>query len=265
MTGLSAAIQSGSILLREGLEAMLVIAALAALLRKAGAERHVKWLYAGALAAIAASFVAAAVFEQFFGGAHDDRLEAVVMGVAAVLLLYMSGWLFLKQNPASWTAHLKQAAERAITTGTTVSLALLAFLSVFREGAETVLFLHAAARADGGWSFGMIAGLGVAAIFLVALYVAMQWLALRLPLRPVFVATSALLFVMGLRFVGLAIQECQEQVLVPVHPVGLPQWLIDAGMNASWEAIGAQTVIGAIALLSTLSLMRMRRPATVAA
>jgi high-affinity Fe2+/Pb2+ permease len=66
---------------------------------------------------------------------------------------------------------------------------------------------------------------------------------------------------MGLRFIGLGIQECQEQVIVPVHSVSLPQWLIDVGLNPSWEAIGTQAVVGAIAVLSTLGLMRMRTSA----
>jgi high-affinity iron transporter len=261
MNTISIAFQSGSILLREGLEAMLVIAALAAFLRKAGANEHLKWLYGGALVAIAASIGAAALLERYFGGMHDDRIEAVVMFVAAGLMLYMSGWLFLRQKPAAWTAELKQAADRAITRGTTISLAVLAFLSVFREGAEAVLFLHATARSTGGWGLGLMIGLVVAAAALVALFIVMQWLAYRLPLKPVFIATSAFLFVMGLRFIGLGIQECQEQVIVPVHSVSLPQWLIDVGLNPSWEAIGTQAVVGAIAVLSTLGLMRMRTSA----
>ncbi|MEQ1614333.1 MAG: hypothetical protein ABL904_16415 [Hyphomicrobiaceae bacterium] len=69
---------------------------------------------------------------------------------------------------------------------------------------------------------------------------------------------AALLFIMGLRFIGLAIQECREQVSVPVHSVPLPLGLIDIGLNPSWEAIGAQAVVGALAVLSTAWLMRLR-------
>ena len=258
MPFISAALQSGLILLREGLEAMLVIAALAAFLRKGGAVRDLKALYSGAGLAILASIAAAAVFEAYFNGMHDDRLEAGIMTLAAALMFYMSGWLFLRQDPKAWQAELKQAAEKAIGTGTALSLAGIAFLAVFREGAETVLFLHALAKTGGGWSAGLIAGLVGASALLVALYVSMQALAMRLPLRPVFLVTSALLFAIGLKFVGGAIQECQEQVLVPVHSASLPQWLIHLGANPSWEAIGAQMLIGAVAVLSTLSLMRRR-------
>lgn len=255
MNAVSAAIQSGSILLREGLEAMLVIAALAAFLTKAGANRWVRWLYAGALAAITASIAAAFVFEIYFNGTHDDRMEAVVLAIAAVLMFYMSGWLFLKQNPAAWTRELKDAAQKAITKGTAISLALLAFLAVFREGAETVLFLHAAARTSGGWSTGLIGGLVGATVILVAMFVAIEWLALRLPLRPLFLATSAFLFVMALRFVGAAIQECQEQTLVSYNPAPFAKALETLGFNPTWEAVGAQIAIGLVAIAGTLGLM----------
>lgn len=246
------ALQSGSILLREGLEALLVISALAAFLERAGAHHHVRTLYWGAAAAVLASLGAAAVFELFFSGAHDDRLEAVVMLLAAVLMFYMSGWLILKQDPRAWQAGLRQAADKAIRSGTQVSLGLIAFLAVFREGGETVLFLHALAKTGGGWSFGFFLGLVVAALILVIFFVAIRAFAMRLPLRPLFVATSAFLFVMALKFVGGAIQELQEMQVLDVTSVNLPGWLTDLGANATIEAIAAQGVIALAAVLGTL-------------
>ncbi len=85
------------------------------------------------------------------------------MVIAAVLMLYMSGWMYLKQDPKAWMGELRRSAERALDSGATISLGLIAFLAVFREGGETVLFLHALAKTSGGWSFGLIAGLVVAA------------------------------------------------------------------------------------------------------
>jgi high-affinity iron transporter len=259
MNALSEALQSGSILLREGLEALLVIAALAAFLTRAGVPEKVKSLYIGAGLAILASIGAAVVFEVFFGGQHNDLMEAGVLAVAAVLMLYMSGWMYLKQDPKAWMGELRRSAERALDSGATISLGLIAFLAVFREGGETVLFLHALANSGGGWSFGLIAGLVGAAICLVAIFYAMQKLALMLPLRPVFLVTSAFLFIMGLRFVGGALQELQEQTIVPYTAAPIPHWLEQLGVNPTWEALGAQLVIAAIAVASTLAL-RLRRP-----
>jgi high-affinity iron transporter len=259
MNELSQALQSGTILLREGLEALLVIAALAAFLARAGVPERVKSLYLGAGLAIIASLGAAVMFELFFGGEHNDFVEAGVMLVAAVLMLYMSGWLYLKQDPKAWMGDLRRSAEKALDSGATLSLGAIAFLAVFREGGETVLFLHALAKAGGGWSFGLVAGLVIAALLLVAIFYAMQKLALMLPLRPVFLVTSAFLFIMGLRFVGGAIQELQEQTVVPYTAAPVPHWLEQLGVNPTWEAIGTQLVLAAIAVASTL-VLRMRRP-----
>ncbi len=252
MKDLSTALQSASILLREGLEAMLVIAALAAFLRRAGAPRQLKELYLGAVVAVIASFCTAIFFEVYFNGAHDDRLEAIVMIIASGLMLYMSGWLFLRQDARSWQAHVQRSVEQALSSGTVASLAIIAFLAVFREGAETVLFLHALAATKGGWNGSLIAGLIGAAVCLVELCAAMQWLALRLPLRPFFLLTSAFLFIMGLRLIGGVVQELQEQLLVPYDAVSVPGWTILLGVNPTWEAIGAQLIVAAAAIASMI-------------
>jgi high-affinity iron transporter len=259
MNALSEALQSGTILLREGLEALLVIAALAAFLNRAGFPEKVRSLYVGAGLAILASLGAAVVFELFFEGEHNDFVEAGVMVVAAVLMLYMSGWLYLKQDPKAWMSDLKRSAQRALDSGTTISLAAIAFLAVFREGGETILFLHALAKTSGGWTFGLIAGLVVAAACLVAIFYVIEKLAVMLPLRPVFLVTSAFLFLMGLRFIGGAIQELQEQTVVSYTAAPVPHWLEQLGVNPTWEAIGTQLVIAVIAVASTL-VLKMRRP-----
>ncbi len=244
MIDLSMAAQSASILLREGVEAMLVIAALAAFLRRSGAVAQLRAIYLGASLAILASVLAAVAFNVFLGGAHDDRLEAVVMLLASVLMLYMSGWLFLRQNPAAWNATLHRSAERAISSGTALSLASIAL--------------------SGGWSAGLNVGLLAALVGLFALYGAMQWLAFRLPLRPVFLLTSAFLFLMGLRFIGGAIQELQEQAILSYDALATPDWLIGLGISPTWEAVAAQSAVAVIAAASTL-VIHFRHPTVMVA
>jgi high-affinity iron transporter len=256
-------IQAGAILLREGLEAMLVIAALAAYLKKAGAETRLKALYAGAGAAIVASIVTAWLFQTLNNGQHNDLIEAVVILAAAGLMLYVSGWLLIRQDPRAWQAYLKQRADSALAQGTAVAIALLAFLAVFREGAETVLFIHALAGSSGGWSAGLFAGLGAATIALVLLFFIINYLAMRLPMRAVFLVTSAFLFVMAIKLIGDAIQEFQEQLIVPSNPVASVAWLLEYGLNPTREALAAQ---GAVILLAIVTfLVWHRRSATTGA
>ena len=261
MSSVSIAIQSGTILLREGLEALLVIAAIAAFLTRSGASAgQRRSLYWGAGLAIVASAITAVIFNTFYDGAHDDRIEAGVLFLAAGLLFYMSGWLLLRQDPKVLKQDLEKGASKALSNGTTFSIAALSFFAVFREGAETILFLHALASTTGGYSVSFIAGLVIATAVLAFLFIAMQSLAMRLPLRPVFLLTSAFLFIMGLRFVGAGIQEMQEMDWIGLHDVIVPTGLDVIFVNASWEAIGLQLVIGAVAVLSALGLMARTKP-----
>lgn len=251
-------VQAFMILFREGLEALLVIAALAAFLRRAGAGERIAPLYLGAAAAVLASFGMAWVFETYYGGNHNDLFEAGVMLAAAALLFYVSGWLFARQDPRAWQADLNRLAEKALGAGTVLSLAGIAFLAVFREGAETVLFVHALAKSGNGFDASLLAGLGAATLVLAAAFAAMQWLALRLPLRPMFLVTSAFLFFMALKMVGQAFQELQEQEIVPVHNDGVPDFVTALGFNGTWEALGTQGAILAIAAAAGLAFLGRR-------
>ncbi|MCJ2029923.1 FTR1 family protein [Methylobacterium sp. J-043] len=259
MTDGSTFVQAFIILFREGLEALLVIAALVAFLRRANAAERIAPVYMGALAAIVASIVMAWVFATFYDGNHSDLFEAVVMLAAAVLLFYMSGWMFVRQDPKAWQADLNRLAERALGAGTMLSLAGIAFLAVFREGAETILFVHTLAKTANGFDAALLGGLATATLALVAMFVAMQWLALRLPLRPMFVVTSAFLFFMGLRMVGQAFQELQEQALIPFTTDGVPAFVSEWGLsNGSWEALGTQLAILAVAAAAALVSLRRK-------
>jgi high-affinity iron transporter len=258
-------VQSMMILLREGLEALLVLAALASYLDKAGARDRLPALYAGAGAAVAASLVAAWVFQQFNNGMHSDILEGVVILCAAALMLYVSGWLLLRQDPRAWQGFLKSKADTALAQRAGLAVAVLAFLAVFREGAETVLFVHALAATAGGYSVELFAGLLAAAVALAVLFFAINSLAHRLPLRPVFLVTSAFLFFMAIKFIGEAIQEFQEQLMVPASPIKGSNWLEAIGFNPTWEAVSAQIVVIVLAVVTYVVLERRARAAADAA
>ena len=234
---------------------MLVIAALAGYLEKVGSSHRVRALYLGALAAILASFVTAWIFAVFNDGQHDDTTEGVVIILAAALMLYVSGWLMIKQDPASWKNYISAKANEALAKDTAWAVGLLAFLSVFREGAETVLFVTALAGTEGGWSPGLFAGLLAGAVGLAVIFFILNRLARRIPLRPLFVVTSAFLFLTALKFIGDAIQEFQEQNILPVTPVESLAWLEKMGLNPSLEALSFQFLI-ALFVIAAFSLVR---------
>ena len=255
----SAFVQAAVILLREGLEAMLVIAALAGYLTKAGAAHRVQALYGGALAAVGASFIAAWLFAVLNSGDHSDILEGVIILFAAALMLYVSGWLMVKQDPRGWQEYLSQKADQALSQDTVWAVGALAFLAVFREGAETVLFINALATAEGGWSAGLFAGLATASVGLAVLFYFINLIARKLPLRPLFIVTSAFLFIMAIKFVGEAVQEFQEQAIITVTEVKGSALLTAIGLNPSMEALSIQGLVTLFVLASYSVVQRNNR------
>lgn len=232
--------QATLILLREGAEALLIIAALSAWLVRVGAPEKVRVLYGGAGAAVLASFAAAWVFVVWFGGGHSDLMESIVLLVAAGVLIWVSGWLFARRDAAVWTAYLREQMNRSLGRGGILTLGFTAFLAVFREGAETILFLQAVALDGGGWSMSMAAGVAVGLGAVVVVYLAVRKLAIKIPLRPFFVGTAALLYLMAVSFVGQAILEFQEMLWLPYNDAPVPQWLAAVGISDSREGLFVQ-------------------------
>lgn len=237
------------VILREGIEALLVIGALGAYLARSGAGVKIKVLWQGAALALVASLATAWVFDTYFGGNHDDLIEGCVMAVAAVLLLYVSGWLYVRQDPAAWQRALRAQVDKAVAKDGSNAFALgsVAFLAVYREGAETVLFLEAQAMSAGGWNLSIAAGIVSGFVVLALIYVLMERVALKLPLRPIFVATSALLFVLAIRFIGAALKEFQEMGWVPYDEVASLSWVEALGLNPSAEALLIQGLVVVVA------------------
>lgn len=241
---MSIAVQAALILLREGLEAILVLAALAALLRKMAPERMAA-LWSGAGLGVLASLGTAGAYLAWRGGVHDDWVEGVTCLIAAALMLWTGGWLWRRADPRAWTHSLRRQAEAALNADRVpVALGLIGFLAVFREGAETALFL--AALGQEGSMGDMLAGLAVGAAGLGVLWWLLIRAAVRLPLRPLFLATSVFLLLMAARLVGAGLQEFQEQALIPFDPADVPAWAEALGVSPNWEGLGAQLLVLAV-------------------
>jgi len=230
------------IVFREGLEALLVIAALAAFLMRAGEAHRLRALAWGTVLALVASIAAAWVFEEVFANI-DDLTEAFVMLAVAALLFHVSAWLWRFRNLQAWQRHLESRVGGALEADSSFMLGVIAFLSVFREGAETILFLYAATDDEIGALPAVVIGIAFAFLALTACYWAMTRLALRLPLRPLFAITSLFLFVLGLRFVGAAIDEFQVAGWLPDDQVALPGWVVGLGVNPSLQSLGLQLLL----------------------
>ena len=244
--------QSFVIMLREGLEAILIVGALMTFLAKMGAADRRRHVNAGVVAAIVASLLTALALETVFrvSPAYQEALEGLTMLVATAVLFYVSYWLLSKMEVVKWNHFVKSKVHDAVTGGSALALASAAFLAVYREGFETVLFYKAlfisAGPAAGPAPIlgGMLAG----AFLLVGVYVAVNRFGVRLPLKPFFAVTSAFLYYMAFVFAGAGIAELQEGGFVPLTPLSWVPRLPAAGIYPTAETLAAQGVLVGLAL-----------------
>ncbi len=257
----SLALQAFLILLREGFEAMLVVMALAAWIRRSNAGEGMSALYGGIALALVASMLTAYGIKILFevSGAGQDALEGITMLVASAVLLYVSHWLLAKRQADKWQAYIRNKVDRALSAGQLWALGFAVFLAVYREGAETILFYYALAGQTEQTATPLVLGGGLAMLALVAAYLMMRTASLRVPLPVFFTATAALLFYLAFDFAGTGILELQEAGWVSNTPLqGIPRitWL---GIYPTLETLMAQGVVLMPLGLTAIWLWRQRR------
>jgi high-affinity iron transporter len=247
-------IQAFVIMLREGLEAILIIGALMTFLAKMGAADRRRHVNAGVVAAIVASLLTALALETVFqlSPAHQEALEGLTMLVATAVLFYVSYWLLSKMEVMKWSHFVKSKVHDAVTSGSALALASAAFLAVYREGFETVLF-YKALLISAGPTAGLapiLGGMLLGALLLVGVYIAVNRFGIRLPLKPFFAVTSAFLYYMAFVFAGAGIAELQEGGLVPMTPASWAPRIPALGIYPTVETLTAQCVLIALALVA---------------
>ena len=238
-------LQSFLILLREGFEAMLVITALVAYLQRRGRSDQIAVIYQGVGWALAASLLTAIALRHLFAisGPAREALEGLTMLIAAAVLFYVSYWLISKREADRWQAYIRGQMDRALSGGSLFALGFAAFLAVYREGAETVLFYQALAGQASATHPALWSGMGLAALALMGLYWFMRQASARLPIGLFFGLTAGLLYYLAIRFAGTGVLELQEAGWLRITPLeAVPQipWL---GLYPSWESLSVQLLL----------------------
>ena len=258
----SSAGQAFLILIREGLEALLVVAAVIAYLVKSGNKRFAKWIYLGVVAGLAGSGLVAVLFTFLFGGSGpiQEISEGVCALIATLMLLWTSNWMLNKSSVEAWNNYIRNKTEAAVAgaqskvesgqrlgLGMIASLAMLSFLAVFREGAETVIFYESiysmSQDAHGMW----IGGLAAAAV-LIVIFLILRFTSVKIPIGPFFLVTSIVMAALVVIFAGGGIHALIEGDLIEgtyLSTVPTNDWI---GLYPYVETITAQ-VIAAIAVV----------------
>jgi high-affinity iron transporter len=249
-------LQSFVILLREGLEALLLVGALMTFLAKMGAAHRKRDINIGIGAAVGASLLTAFALETIFHltPAKREALEGATMVVATAVLFYVSYWLLSKMEVAKWNHFVKSKVQDALTSGSGLALASAAFLAVYREGFETVLFYKALFITAGptGGTLPILAGILLGSLMMVGVYIAINRFGLRLPLKPFFGITSAFLYYMAFVFAGKGIAELQEGGLLPTTIIMNAPRVPALGIYPTIESLSVQ---GLLVLLLVVALV----------
>jgi high-affinity iron transporter len=240
------------IIVREGFEAILILGAVIAFLIRTGNGDRVREVRWGALAGLAASAVLAVVLRTALVNAPASReiIEGVTMLLAVAVLFSVSYWLLTKVETARWQLFIRERVGAAVSSGNAHALAVVAFLAVFREGAETALFYQALLVRGPQVIAPVAAGLVVGAVVLVAVWIGFHRFGLKLPLRGFFATTSALLYTLAFIFLGKGLRELQEGNVLSITPWSSGPYFEPLGIFPSLETLLAQGLLVALALFA---------------
>ena len=262
-SGWGAFFQSFLIILREGFEAILVIGAIVAFLIKTGNRARLKSIWTGIALGLAASALMAVVLMTVLRNLPTSRevIEGVTMLVAVAVLFSVSYWLISKVEAAKWQKFIRDKVSTALDHGGGKALAVVAFLAVFREGAETALFYQALFN-EGDVAVPLILGIVVGALALAVIFTLFYRFGVRIPMRPFFTVTSVLLYYMAFVFVGKGIRELQEGNVVGITVMqGMPSFP-SLGIFPSMETLVAQGILLALFVFMLLkTFLPQRAPA----
>lgn len=265
-----------TILLREGLEAILIVGAMVAYLIKSGSKDKVKYIYIGAVVAIIASALLAwLLYSLSWTGVPQEIIEGVTALIAVAVLIYVSNWMISKSEAENWNKYISGKVTGSVSTGKIWALGFTSFLAVFREGAEVILFYQplvssAGAISGGGWAIagGIIAGLAAVALVFVLIRV----FGVKIPLKPFFMGTSILMAAMSIIFLGSGIWELFiDGGLWPVGIIsGIEGWaendvLNFFGIYPTWLTIIPQIVLLIITVITFMLWIKKGKKDKIAA
>jgi high-affinity iron transporter len=254
-SGLESFWQSFLIILREGFEAILVIGAVVTFLLKTGHRERLRSIWVGVGAALVASALTAIILSTLLRKIPASReiIEGLTMLVAVAVLFSVSYWLISRVEAAKWQAFIREKVTDALNHGGGRALAVVAFLAVYREGAETALFYQALLNEGTNAVAPLMLGILAGFIALAVIFTLFYRFGVKIPLRPFFAVTSVLLYYMAFVFIGKGIREMQEGNALPATFIHFPtvDWL---GLYPTWQTLLAQLallILFAFALLKT--------------
>jgi high-affinity iron transporter len=242
-SSVSAFVGALTILVREGLEALLIVVAMLAFLNKAERPELTRPVHIGWTSALAAGaltwWVATSLIS--ISGASRELTEGFGSIIAALVLIFVGVWMHGKAQAGQWQRYIRERLHNAIARDSAWFLFSLAFIAVYREVFETILFFTAMAAEGSVGS--LIAGGLVGAAILAAIAIAMLRFSRRLPIAKFFTYSSALVAILAVVLAGKGVAALQEAGLISIHPVSeLPRISI-LGIFPTLQSVAAQIAV----------------------
>ena len=238
----SAFLGAFTILLREGLEALLIVVAMLAFLNKADRPELTRPVHLGWTGALAAGILTWLIATRLItvSGASRELTEGFGSLLAAAVLLFVGIWMHGKAQAGQWQRYIREKLHNALARDSRWFLFSLAFIAVYREVFETILFFTAMA-AEGSIGSLIAGGLaGFAALGAIA--IAMLRFSQRLPIGKFFSYSSALVAILAVVLAGKGVAALQEAGLVSIHPLAALPRISLLGLFPTLQGIAAQAV-----------------------
>lgn len=246
---------SMSILLREGLEAFLVILIILSVLKAAGITSQMKWVHLGWISAIVLGVILWFVSGELIiklGG--SELIEGFISILAVAMLLYIGVWLHGKSEMGKWKDYVNDMVKTATSRGSIMGMMSLSFFVVFREVFESVLFLSALNIESGGKQSDAIT-IGVILAFAIVIafaFVAMRF-STRLPIPTLFKVSMWVMGLLAIVLTGKGIHSFQEVGYVPVHGIPIPH----IGLLGIYPTV--ETTVGQVIVLLVIVLINRKK------
>lgn len=233
------------ILLREGVEAILVLAAIMAALIKTGRREAMKYIHIGWISAVVLGVITWWVADNLIqvSGASREVTEGFAALLAAAILVYVGFWLHNASHSKRWKKFVEHKVDSAMEGGTLWVLATVAFIAVYREMFETVLFYQAMwVQIDSGSERSFLLGIIAAIAVLVVISLLIYKVGVRLPIRQFFQINAVLLFLLAVIFTGQGIAALQEAGLVSASLLDFPRIEL-LGVYPTAQSLGLQLLV----------------------
>lgn len=256
-------INSALIILREGLEATLILAAILAMLKVMGARHAIRYIHLGWILALVMGGLTWLATQTVLtlSGQHRESMEGFISIFAAVALFYVGYWLHTRSEAKRWQAFIEDKVKHSLSSKSIFGLMGISFFAVYREAFEVVLFYQALWLQSENSQQAVLWGFATGSAVLVVITFVILKLGLRVPLKYFFGVTGTLLYIVAFIFAGTGIKELQAAGWISTTPFNMPLQLPWLGIYPTVETLMAQGLMLCAFIATSLSMMRERKRA----